>query len=239
MSAPCRELCAETTSLHATGVRNMKEALFLVVLSLFVTKASLKPTRELEIWESPCGSSNVSLNLDLFLTPTQLPNEDNSQMLRSCVVVFREARAAIRDAKDIFKKDILLSKEEALQFKDANGSAVGLNFNVLPRTDNVVSDINSDYSFVSAAILYIEDIKIRGKSTQIYSHMILLKINCFHSLCDGLHVYDQRVDMILQGVQPLIDLNIVSLDCPQQSVFFRCIKHPWLLSSISQCPSKV
>lgn len=81
---------------------NLFAALFLVVLSLFVTKASPKPTRELEIWESPCGSSNVSLNLDLFLTPTQLPNEDNSQMLRSCVVVFREARAAIRDAKDIF-----------------------------------------------------------------------------------------------------------------------------------------
>lgn len=157
-------------------------ALFFVVLSLFVTKALLKPTRELEIWESPCGSSNVSLNLDLFITPTQLPNVDNNQMLRSCVVVFREARAAIRDANDIFKKDILLSKEEALQFKDANGSAVGLNFNVLPRTDNLVSDINSDYSFVSAAILYIEDIKNRGKSTQIYSPVNLKILTLFRKL---------------------------------------------------------
>ena len=67
-----------------------------------VTQSIPKPTRELEIWESPCGSSNVSLNLDLFLAPTEPPQIDNNRMLRTCVVVFREARAAINDAKDIF-----------------------------------------------------------------------------------------------------------------------------------------
>lgn len=189
----------------------MDRALFLVVLSLFVTKASPKPTRELEIWESPCGSSNVSLNLDLFLTPTQLPNEDNSQMLRSCVVVFREARAAIRDAKDIFKKDILLSKEEALQFKDANGSAVGLNFNVLPRTDNVVSDINSDYSFVSAAILYIEDIKNRGKSTQIYSHVNLKILTLFRKLQSILCTFQNLMGLNRADITSYISRNEFNL----------------------------
>lgn len=46
----------------------------------------------------------------------------------------------------------------------------------------VVSDINSDYSFVSAAILYIEDIKNRGKSTQIYSHVNLKILTLFRKL---------------------------------------------------------
>lgn len=35
----------------------------------------------------------------------------------------------------------------------------------------LVLDIKSDYSLVSVAILYVEDIKIRGKSTQIYTHV--------------------------------------------------------------------
>nr|XP_022329641.1 uncharacterized protein LOC111128353 [Crassostrea virginica] len=160
----------------------MKEALFLTVLSLLVTQSTLKPTRELEIWESPCGSSNVSLNLDLFLAPTEPPQIDNDRMLRACVVVFREARAAINDAKDIFKKDNLLSNEEALLIKDTNGSAVGLDFHVSPRSENVVVDINSDYSLVSAAILYIEDIKSRGRSTQIYSHVYVKILTLFRKL---------------------------------------------------------
>lgn len=45
-----------------------------------------------------------------------------------------------------------------------------------------MSDINSDYSFVSAAILYTEDIKNRGKSTQIYSPVNLKILTLFRKL---------------------------------------------------------
>ncbi|XP_061173432.1 uncharacterized protein LOC133182601 [Saccostrea echinata] len=147
------------------------EALFFTFLSIFVKQSVPKPARQLEVWESPCGNANISFSSELFPIPTNPPLIDSTHMITSCVIVFREAKAALQDLKDIFKKDKLLSNEEALLITNANGSAVGLDFRVSPRSKNLVSDINSDYSLVSLAVLYIEDIKIRGKSTQIYTHV--------------------------------------------------------------------
>jgi hypothetical protein len=51
----------------------------------------------------------MSFNLEFFPTPTHPPQIDSSHMLRSCVIVFREAKAALQDAKDIFVRFFLVS----------------------------------------------------------------------------------------------------------------------------------